>query len=546
MGTPLRPLVFEDFEQVLSPFLGSGATVTERIGAVTAALQSPVGPPLRELIGQWALRIMPVETLVPDAYAQWRPLVQEALIFILLQLSEARLAPKLIEQMDLPSSTSTDVRLLRFIAKTPGLQKLGQVLARNRHLQPSLRRALSELENSISDVNATDIRAIIVEQLGGRLQSCAVEIEPDIASEASVSAVMRFTWWNPESRERERGVFKVLKPHVAAYFAEDLQLLQQLGVHLESKHREYGIAAHVLSDTFSEVQRLLQHEVEFSREQATLLRAFDLYRLVAGARIPQLIAPLCGSQITAMTEEPGVKVTDAVAHMPAWRREIIADQLIETLIAVPLFASNDNAMFHADPHAGNLLYDERKGEVVILDWALTEQLTYNQRRHLVLLFIMIALRDAMGVCNAIQALSEVGFESDDRRERTVRDCVIKFIDQLPFTRLPEASDAIRLVDRIALEGVIFPAPLLMFRKVLFTLDGIVQEIAGPRRSIEFTLVRYVMQRWTENWATFGSPLFPTDWLAVQSSALLYGSRLWTQWARVFSSIPHSGALSASE
>jgi ubiquinone biosynthesis protein len=541
MQTSSRQFVFEDFEQVLSSFISGGATVTERISAVTAALRSGVGPQLRELMGQWALRIMPVEALVPDAYVQWRPLVQEALRFILLRLSDARLAPKLIEQMDLPSSTPAEVRLLRFIAKAPGLQKLGQVLARNRHMQPSLRRALSELENSISDVNAVDIRAIIVEQLGGRLQTCAVEIEPDILSEASVSAVMRFTWWNPESRERERGVFKVLKPHVPAYFAEDLDLLQQLGIHLESKRYEYGFGAHVLYDTFSEVRRLLQHEVDFSREQATLLRAFDLYRSVAGARTPRLIAQLCGSHITAMTEESGVKVTDAVARMPACRRHLIADQLIETLIAVPLFASDNNAMFHADPHAGNLLYDERKGEVVILDWALTEQLTYNQRRHLALVFIMIALRDVTGVCNAIQALSEVGFGGDDRRERIVRDRVTQFIDQLPFTRLPEAIDAIRLVDLIALEGVPFSAPLLMFRKVLFTLDGIVHEIAGPSTSIEFTLTRYVMQRWMANWVTFGSPLFPTDWLAVQSSMLLYGSRLWSQWARVLSSSLYSGA-----
>ncbi len=538
---PSSQFVFEDLEQLLSPFISRGVTAAERISAVTTALRGLMAPQLRELIGQWALRIMPVEALVPDVYTQWRSPVQEALRFTLLRLSDARLAPKLVEQMDLPSSTPTEVRLLRFIAKTPGFQKLGQVLGRNRHLQPSLRKALSELENSISDVTAADILAMIVEQLGSRLQSCSVEIEPEIASEASVSAVMRFTWWNPETCEREPGVFKVLKPHVPAYFAEDLYLLQQLGVHLESKHREYGIAAHVLSDTFSEVRQLLQHEVDFSREQATLLKAFDLYRSVAGARTPQLIAQLCGPQITAMTEESGVKVTDAVAHMPVWRRDIVADQLIETLLAVPLFASDNNAIFHADPHAGNLLYDERKGEVVILDWALTKQLTRNQRRHLALLFIMIALRDVTGVCNAIQALSEVCSEGDDRRERIVRDCVTRFIAQLPFTRPPEVMDSLRLVDYLALEGVPFPAPLLMFRKVLFTLDGIVYEIAGPHASLERTLTRYVMQRWAANWATIGSPLFPTDWLAVQASTLLYGSRLWAQWTRVLSSSLHAGA-----
>ncbi len=541
MKTLSRQFVFEDFEQVLAPFIGSGATVTERISAVTAALQSHMGPQLRELMGEWALRIMPAEALVPDAYAQWRAIVQEALRFTLLRLSDVRLAPKLIEQIDLPPSTTTEVRLLRFIAKTPGLQKLGQVLARNRYLQPSLRRALSELENSISDVGAAEIKGIIVEQLGARLQSCAVEIEPEILSEASVSAVMRFTWWNLESCERERGVFKVLKPHVPRCFAEDLALLQQLGTHLESKHSEYGIAAHVLYNTFSDVQQLLQHEVDFVREQATLLRAFDLYRSVAGARTPQLIAQLCTPQIIAMTEESGVKVTDAVAHMPPWKRNLVAVQLIETLIAVPLFASEEKAMFHADPHAGNVLYDEDKEELIIVDWALTEQLTYHQRRHLILLFIMVALQDVTGICNAIQALSEDGFRGDGRRERLVRESVTKFVDQLPFAGLPDAMDVIGLVDRLALEGVSFPAPLLMFRKVLFTLDGITHEIAGSRRSVEFTLARYAMQRWAGNWAAFGWPLFPTDWLTVQLSALPYGSRLWAQWTKAFLSAHGAGA-----
>jgi ubiquinone biosynthesis protein len=477
--------------------------------------------------------MMPMEALVPDGYAKWRPLVQEAMHFILLQLSEERLAPKLIEQMDLPASTPTEVRLLRFIARVPGLQKLGQVLARDCRLQPALRTALSELENSITDVKAEDVRAIIGEQLGRRLQTCAVEVQQSVVAEGSVSAVMRFTWWNPESRKRERGVFKVLKPYVPAYFAEDMELLQRLAEHLELKHHEYGFAAHVLSDTFTEVRQLLEYEVDFLREQATLLKAFDLYRPVAGVRIPRLIAPLCGPRMTAMTEESGVKVTDAVAGISAWRRDLVADQLIHSLIAVPLFAPASNGIFHADPHAGNLLYDERSGEVVILDWALTEQLTYGQRRHLTLLFVMIALRDPIGVCDEIQAMCKVGLS--DGQKQIVRDCVTHSIDHLPFTRLPGFMDAIDLMDRIALAGVPFPSPLLMFRKVLFSLEGIVHEIAGPRKSVDFTLARHALQCWAGNWANFASSLFLTDWIAVQSSVFLYGSRLWTKWAMGLSS-----------
>ena len=55
---------------------------------------------------------------------------------------------------------------LKLISKMPGLQKLGQVLARNRRLSPALRQALSELENGMSDVMPGEIRAIVDGAIG--------------------------------------------------------------------------------------------------------------------------------------------------------------------------------------------------------------------------------------------------------------------------------------------------------------------------------------------------------------------------------------------
>lgn len=516
--------------ELQSAFFSEDAPASERIHAMEKLLLSPSAQLLRDQMGRWIVQLLRVEYLVPENYAQWRPLVGDAMLFVSSHLSDARLAPKLVEQIDLPANTRPEVRLLRLIAKVPGLQKLGQVLARNRHLHPSLRKALSELENGISDVNIEDIRAIILAELGPRLAAYSVEIEPAIFCEASVSAVVRFTWWNPDIRQRERGVFKVLKPYIPACYAEDMDLLGQLAKFLGSKHHEYEIAARGISDTFQEVRQLLQHEVHFLREQATLLEAARLYDSVPAVRVPRVIPPLCTSKITAMTEEQGKKVTNAVARLPLWRRMHVAEQLIEKLIAVPLFAPEGNVVFHADPHAGNLLYDEATGELVILDWALTEHLSLDQRRHLAMLFLMVALRDPVGICNQVRALRRKG-RHNRRQLRLIRDCVTRFLDQLPLTRLPGAVEAMRLIELIAYEGVRFPAPLIMLRKVTFTLDGILHDIAGPDIGMEFVIARHILQNWAANFKSIGSPLSLNDWITLQLSTLLYGSRLWVQWAQ---------------
>lgn len=512
-------------EQLQAAFFSTYATSSGRIRAIDELLRSPAAGFLRDRIGRWVIQRLPAEDLVPDKYAQWRPLVQDAMLFMFLHLSIERLAPKLVEQMELPSNTPTGARLLKLIAKVPGLQKLGQVLARNRHLHPRLRRALTELENGISDMDAEQVRAIIVKELGPRLEKNAVKVKPDIFFEATVSAVVRFTWWNPDPARRERGVFKVMKPYIPVCFAEDMDLLARLAKYVGLKHREYGFAKRVLPETFSDVRRLLQHEVDFPREQATLLEATRIYGSMIGVRVPRLIRPLCTSKITAMTEERGKKVTSAVARMPEWRRARVSELLIEAFLAVPIFSSEKNAMFHADPHAGNLLYDKRTGDLAILDWALTEHVSREERRHLAMLFLLTALRDPDGIFHQIQALSRGGQRRKGAQAEIVRDCVEKFITHLPLTRIPGAADALGLLEDIAIKGVRLPAPLIMLRKVLFTLDGVQHDIGDPEVNMISILARHATPRWLTSWKAFGSPLSLKDWLALQSSTLFYGSRV---------------------
>jgi len=506
-------------------FLPKGGTTAERVAAVEAALRSPLGQSLRDAMARWIVdEVVPVERLVPEAYLKWRPPVRDSMMFVVSRLSPQRLAPKLLEQLELPENTSAEQRLWLLIAKVPGLQKLGQVIARNQHLRPALRNALARLENGIRDVKPEDMRAIIHRELGTRLEKYEVEIAPGLLSEASVSAVLRFRWKNPETGKRERGVFKVLKPHIPQYFSEDMDYLQGLAQYFGDRHHTYGFPAHLIPDTFKKVRRLLQNEVNFGREQKTLLEAWELYRGRPRVRVPRLIKPLCTACITALTEEQGIKVTNAAARLPKARRREVAEQLIEALVAVPLLASQDDAVFHGDPHAGNLLYNNRTGELTIIDWALRERLNREQRRHLALLFLMVALRDPVGACNEIVALSQQQIRSASQLRKRVYETVRSFLDELPLR--PSSVDAMQLLERVALEGVRFPGALIMLSKVMFTLDGILGDVGGDSSSMGLTIARHVAQHWIRNRKAFRSPLKTQDWITLQCSALLYGSRLW--------------------
>lgn len=521
-----RPLAVppEQLQGAITLFLSRYKTTSERVEAVQAALEGSGGRVWRNQLGRWATWLVPVEQLVPEAYRDWRPMVRDAMQFYVTRLAPARLAPKVVEQIEMAPAMPAELRLLHLITKVPGLQKIGQVLARNRHFDPRFRRALSQLENGISDVTIRDIRALILRELGPKVKEYSIKLDSAIYFEASVSAVVRFTWRNPRSGRRERGVFKVLKPHIPSCYAEDMKILQQLARHLARKHVGDRTRLAGIAETITEIRALLEREVDFPREQRTLAVVGRTYGRLRGIRVPRLIEPLSTADITALTHENGVKVTKAVRRHSAPRVRV-AERLAETLVAVPALARQEAALFHGDPHAGNLLYDQKRGEIVILDWALTERLTRDQRRSVALLVMMAALRDADGICEAIGNL-RLHRPADDRAEaRMVRTTVRRFLNRLPLLYVPGAMDALELLDEVALEGVRFPASLVIFRKAAFTLDGVVEDVAGTAVEMDAVLKRYLLTHWVAAAITLFSLFSLRDWFAVQRSALTFGLRL---------------------
>jgi len=155
----LSKLPPQQLRATLASYLPQGATSAEKIQAIENGLRSPLGQTIRDAMARWIVdEIVPVEKLVPKQYLNWRAPVRDSMMFVVARLSPQRLAPKLLEQIELPFDTPAELRLLRLIAKVPGLQKLGQVIARNQHLHPALRKALSRLENGIRDVRPEDIQ----------------------------------------------------------------------------------------------------------------------------------------------------------------------------------------------------------------------------------------------------------------------------------------------------------------------------------------------------------------------------------------------------
>src|SRR5579863_3566703 len=106
-----------------------------------------------------------LSAIVPDCYAEFRPLVADGIQFFVENLSERRLNSVLQAQARLSPAAPFPQRLVQFLHECPALHKLGQVVARNRHLDGALRQQLQGLESLEPSTAMNDVRPALEREL---------------------------------------------------------------------------------------------------------------------------------------------------------------------------------------------------------------------------------------------------------------------------------------------------------------------------------------------------------------------------------------------
>ncbi|HBY59565.1 MAG TPA: hypothetical protein DEH78_07060, partial [Solibacterales bacterium] len=169
-------------------------------------------------------------------------------------------------------------------------------------------------------------------------------------------------------------------------------------------------------------------------------------------------------------------------------------------------------------------FDETANEVIVLDWSLTARLNREDRRQVGRLIMAMIFRDQGGVLDAILALSHSSGRADPATGAIVDREVKAFFASLPFVASLTTMDAMRLLELVGVAGVRFPASLVMVRKVLFTLDGVLHDVIGGEVRLDNVISREFVARFAK--PSLPPPFGWTDYLAVQLSAFRYATGMW--------------------
>lgn len=410
--------------------------------------------------------------LVPDAFARYRQAVIDGMMAFMASLPEEQTTGILFDQMALAEDADIGARLVAIARHCPALHKLAQVLARDRRLPAELRRHLQTLETMAPSHDIDWVRAEIEGEIGP-LAPLGISLDEQPLAEASVAVVAPFVWRADDGAPARRGVFKILKPGIEATLERELDVLQGIGAVLDERCRDYGLPAIAYEESFAQVRDLLRREVHLDIEQRNLREAREVYAGVDSVIVPEVFA-FSTPRLTAMERIRGGKVTD-VAHLAAGDRRRLAADVVKALIALPLWANEQPSLFHADPHAGNLMLTP-DGRVGLIDWSLVGRLSKHECVCLTQILIGALTIDQARIAAAIGTLGEVGPAGGQNND--LHGVVDDSMDELRAGAWPGLDWLTRLMDASATRGhVRYGANLIIFRKVLQTLQGVIADIA---------------------------------------------------------------------
>jgi ubiquinone biosynthesis protein len=479
-----------------------------------------------------------LDELIPPALARWRPLVADGLRFFVEHLPVAWQAELIAAQLQLATDETADAsrRLVALLAQCPTLHKLGQVVARHPRLDARLRHQLQTLESlPPSDAAAQQaLRIRIQAELSGMKNTGSIELAEAALAQGSVAVVWPFVC--ELDGVRAEGVFKVLKPDIEARLAAELKILIDLAPYLEARARALALPPLDYRDTLANVERLMMREVRLEVEQHNLAAATNFYADEPFIQVPRLL-PWCTPRMTAMERIYGCKLTQV--DLPPVQRRRLADALISALLGQPFWSYADQAVVHADLHAGNLFFTD-DGRIAVLDWSLTAALGKEQREALVAIVLGGLLLDAQAIRQAVALLADVAH--DDPLLAGVVDAALDRLVQQP--RLPGFEWLLELFDELALHATVsFWEDFVLLRKSWLSLTGVIHDLAGEVPAdaplIGLALQRFAHELPARALAAPASPAFAThvsnlDLLRVCASPWLVSLRWWERcWRMVW-------------
>jgi predicted unusual protein kinase regulating ubiquinone biosynthesis (AarF/ABC1/UbiB family) len=372
--------------------------------------------------------------------------------------------------------------LRRFVLRQGGLLiKVGQYIASRADIFPlPYCDACADLRDQVPAKPIAALQPRLEQAYEGRVAEHLPRIEDRALAAASFGQVHRA--WLPDG---SLVAAKILYPGLEATVAVDLRLVR-LALWLAS----LALPGWPWTLIGEELERVSRDELDYLHE-AQASEALRPALEPLGVRIPRVIWAHTREQVLVMEFAPGVPLSRLDRpNVGMERRQSIANRIVDCFLHQLLELNR----FHADPHGGNLHYDQDSDSLWLLDFGMMGSLEPRDAERYRRFLSCLVQHDTDGMVDVLVDMGVILPGADrDRLRGLAREIYGQLAALNPRTfkgsrRQDElASKVLDFVRRM--EGLVLPRHTILLTRAISLLEGVCCELVDDRGFLELVRPR---------------------------------------------------------
>lgn len=347
----------------------------------------------------------------------------------------------------------------------PTFVKLGQFLSTRPDLLPPVYlEEFAKLQDSVEPFSSAEARGVIEEALGGAIEDFFSDFEDEPIASGSIAQVHRGV-----TTGGEQVVVKVRRPGIPRVIASDLDLLRMFARRLE----EYVPESRVMQPRMlvDELSRHLMRELDFLQEASSTQKFHAAFAESDRFYGPKVFWDLTTTSILTLERLSGRGISAFVSGGTPEEKKQLAVGLFD-LYMKQFF---EIGFFHADPHPGNILVDERL-RINVIDFGLTGHISDELQGALGTGILALRMGDIdlmMGVLEDLKVFTDITDTSQ------VRGDIISMMDTyvgMPLGRIDMPTMFGKIISIAQRNTLLLPRDFVMMGKALVTVAGLARAL----------------------------------------------------------------------
>ena len=369
----------------------------------------------------------------------------------------------------------------------PAYIKLGQWLSARADILPQPYMAeLGKLQDEVPPAPYEQIDKIIRHDLGQSYEKFE-HIDSDAVSGASLGQV-----YLAQMDGREVAV-KVKRPGIEKIIKQDVAVLKRIfPIALRFVDPNLGFSAKGMLEQFEES---IREELDYTAESKNLKEIKDNVAKYDDVVIPQVYDEMSTKNVLTMEYLAGTKVTDieSLERMGIDRKKLVLD--VHRVFFRMLLS---NAIFHADPHPGNISVT-KEGRLILYDFGMVGRIDEQTRMRLVRLYLALIDQDP---ARTVRIMNSLGMLAPDANmeliERAIEMSVQALHGQKPDQM--EVESLMEIANRTMSNfPFLLPKNLALYLRMTSIIEGIYKT-----HQIQFQFVNMMKQVLAEENLMYGA------------------------------------------